>query len=189
MQYGWPESVRDAVRRPLFAIVMGLKRLAGATPRSKGELLASLVAAVVEHGVPSETIPILRQLARLVTENQGPVDRGELGSSVDRMLASASRIVREEDGKIDFALPVLAQWFAADALIAGDVTVTELVTSRPRLDRWRYALGHYPFDRTRILYRCNHAAPRLHRACLCGRDSRGQLPALGHPERSFGGTS
>jgi hypothetical protein len=141
MQYSWPESIRDAVRRPLFAIVMGLKRRGGATPQSKGELLAALVTDVVENGVSAEMLQILRRLACLVTENQGPIDRGELGSSADRLLASASRIVREDEGKIDFALPILAQWFAADALIAQDITVTDLLTPNSRLDRWRYALA------------------------------------------------
>jgi hypothetical protein len=141
MQYSWPESVRDAVHRPLFAIVMGLKNRTGTNPQSTGELLAALVEDALEAGVREQTVPILRRLAMLATDAQGPIDRAELGATIDRMLANASRLVREEDGKIDFALPILSQWFAADALISNEASVIEISSSRPRLDRWLYAIS------------------------------------------------
>jgi hypothetical protein len=138
---GWPQSVRDAVRRPLFAILMGLnRRSADRAPQTTGELLGSLVEDAVAPAGP-DTLPVLRKLARLVTDARASVARGELGDAAARAAARASRIVREEEARIDFALPLLTEWFAAEALIAGDLSVAELVTSRPRLDRWRYALA------------------------------------------------
>lgn len=138
---GWPAPIRDAVRRPLFAILMGIERRAGATPRTPGELLGTLAAGTAEPGVKADAIPVLRHLAQLVTERQGPVERKELGDASRRVLAEASRVVREESGLLDFGLPLLTQWFAADALLAGDITITEIAESCERLDRWRYALA------------------------------------------------
>ncbi len=83
----------------------------------------------------------MRRLALLVTDAGAPVERGELGDAAARAAAAASRIVREEEGRVDFGLPLLTQWFAADALVAGDPRVTELASSPPRLGRWRYALA------------------------------------------------
>jgi len=138
---GWPHSVRDAVRRPLFAILMGLNRRSGRSePQTTGELLGALVEGAVDPAA-GDALPVLHRLAHLVTDIGAPVDRSELGDAAARAAAGASRIVREEEGKIDFALPLLTQWFAADALIGGDLPVADLVTSRPRLDRWRYALA------------------------------------------------
>jgi hypothetical protein len=141
VQYNWPESIRDAIHRPLFAIAMGLRGPSGSNPQSTGELLAALVEDVLAADVQDQTIPVLKRLATLVTDAQGPVDRGELGAMTDRVNASASRIVREDGGRIDFALPIFAQWFAADVLIASELPVADIAASSPRLDRWRYALS------------------------------------------------
>lgn len=139
---GWPRSVRDAVRRPLFAILMGLNRRSGrSSPQTTGQLLGELVEGAVDPAAAVGVLPTLRTLARLVTDLGAPIDRTELGDVAARASAAASRIVREEEGRIDFALPLLTQWFAADALGAGDPRVTELASSPPRLDRWRYALA------------------------------------------------
>jgi hypothetical protein len=139
---GWPKSVRDAVRRPLFAILMGLNRRSGrSAPQTTGQLLAELVEGAVDPAAAGQALPTLRRLARLVTDAGAPVDRAELGDTAARAAAAASRIVREEGGRIDFALPLLTEWFAGEALVAGDLPVADLVTSPPRLDRWRYALA------------------------------------------------
>jgi hypothetical protein len=138
---GWPHSVRDALRRPVFAILMGLNRRAGrAEPQTTGELLGALVEGAVDPAA-GDALPVLHRLARLVTDVGAPVDRTELGDAAARASAGASRVVREEQGTVDFALPLLTQWFAADALIGGDIAVADLVASRSRLDRWRYALA------------------------------------------------
>jgi hypothetical protein len=139
---GWPRSVREAVRRPLFAILMGLNRRSSrSAPQTTGQLLAELVESAVDPEEDGEALPALRSLARLVTDAGAPVDHAEVGNVGARAALAASRIVRDEDGRLDFALPLLTQWFAADALVAGDLPVADVVASPPRLDRWRYALA------------------------------------------------
>jgi hypothetical protein len=88
---GWPQSVRDAVRRPLFAILMGLNRRSGRrAPQTTGQLLGELVEGAVDTGAANEALPTLHKLARLVTDTGAPVDRAELGDTAARASAAAS---------------------------------------------------------------------------------------------------
>lgn len=142
MEGNWPPSVRDAIRRPLFAILLGRnRRLERPVPQTQGELLDSLVEEGIEAAAIVEFLPTLRRLAALVTDNGGPVEPATIGGLPERVATDASRLVREENGLLDFSLPLITQWFAAEALIAREVSVEELVTESPRLDRWRYALA------------------------------------------------
>jgi transcriptional regulator with XRE-family HTH domain len=138
---GWPASVRDAIQRPLFAVLLGILRRGGRTPRTSGELLAALVEDVVEPGLRAGALPVLRQLAVKCTDAQGPVLRREIGSLDERLVLAAERTIRVDEGTVDFALPLVTQWFASDALIAGEVSPEALVRDPRRLSRWRYALA------------------------------------------------
>lgn len=138
----WPSAIRDAVRRPLFAVLLGLnRRVRRPEPQTTGELLDTLVEYAIEPLDIAEVLPALRRLAALVTDCGGPIDRSELGDLTSRAAANASRLVREDDNAVDFALPLLTQWFAAEALAEDTAGLAELVVDRSRLDRWRYALA------------------------------------------------
>jgi hypothetical protein len=142
MEGGWPESVRDAVRRPLFAILLGLNRRRGEDePMTTGELLGTLVEQSIEVESTSAAFPWLRRLAIAVIDSGGPVDLAEIGDAEGRHAVGSSRLVFEENHLIDFSLPILAQWFGSEALISGDVRVADVCGDPRRLDRWRYPLA------------------------------------------------
>lgn len=142
MEGGWPASVQDAIRRPLFAILLGLNRRAGQLePTSTGELLDALVREAIEAAEIAEFVPLMRRLAAFITERGGPVEASTIGGLPEQVATHASRLVRQEGELVDFALPVLTQWFAAEALTSGTVTAEEVVAEPSRLDRWRYALA------------------------------------------------
>jgi hypothetical protein len=77
----WPDSLKDAVRRPLFAIAFALD------------------------------------------SDESFQERFQRGSAVT------------------FALPVLAEWFAAEALRFGEVDIPTLATDPRRLALWHYPLA------------------------------------------------
>ena len=142
MEGGWSPSLREAVRRPMYAILLGLnRRRQRPEPQTRGELLNSLVEDALPASEVADFVPLLTRLAALVTDRGGPIEASEIGGLSERVATDASRLVHEEDGLIDFALPLVTQWFAAEALINGDVDVEELAAAGPRLDRWRYALA------------------------------------------------
>lgn len=140
-QYGWPESVKDAIKRPLFAILVGLWiRDRGGSPRSTGELLRFLVERAVPD-VDEATETQLRQLARLATDREdAPVPAQELGDRRLRRPVLDSGLVVEARAGVSFGLPVLTQWFAAQSLLASDPAIQSLTDDPARLDLWRYAL-------------------------------------------------
>jgi hypothetical protein len=138
----WPPAVRDAIRRPLFAILLGLwlRSRPESSPRSTGEMLRRLVdRALAERGAPEAEV--FRRLARLATDaGEAPVRAVDVGTrdQVDRLRESG--LVVERDGTVSFGLPILTQWFAAQALAQREVSIAQLLANESRLDLWRYAL-------------------------------------------------
>lgn len=156
-RYGWPPSVKDAVRRPLFAILLGvwLRTRVGTTPRSTGEMLRRLV----EREIPDddgESAAVLQRLARAST-NRGdaPVPIADVADR-DRLPALRdSGLVVERDGTVSFGLPILTQWFAAQCLASGNPSIDALLEDPARLDLWRYAViiavGELSFEQASVL--------------------------------------
>jgi hypothetical protein len=142
---GWSSPIRDSIRRPLFAILLGthLRDYDMNVPRSTGELLTSLVERSLGriHSDKSSTSQLLQRLARLSTDrNGGLVPAGEVASRAEQQGLLDSRLVAEKMGSLVFPLAILTQWFAAQSLAAGDPTPDALVSDSQRLERWRYPL-------------------------------------------------
>jgi len=139
--YGWPTSVKDAVRRPLFAILLGAwLRTRGGTPRSTGEMLRSLIERAIPDDDP-ETRALLRRLARASTDRgDAPVPIAEVADRERLPSLRDSGLVVEREGRVSFGLPILTQWFGAQSLATGEPGIEALLADPPRLDRWRYAL-------------------------------------------------
>jgi hypothetical protein len=142
---GLTQSVQDAVRRPLFAVLLGtyLRQHNAQLPRSREQLLSDLVERSL-HPLGSNVIRAKQWLERLAVAS---IDRG--GASVpiteiavwsERSLVAESRLVVEEAGEVRFPLPVLTEWFAAQSLAAGEPSPETLVRDSQRLERWQYPL-------------------------------------------------
>ncbi len=143
----WPDSIQNAIRRPLFAILLGiyLKSRSILAPNSPGDLLSNLVERSLQQARAknSNIEQILRRLAVLVTDHsRGLVSKTEVGALTSELqLLLESGLVVEDSGIISFPLPVLAQWFAAQSLSAGMVDSDDLSNDLGRLERWRYPLA------------------------------------------------
>lgn len=143
--YSWPSALTDAIHRPLFALLMGL-HLRGQPHGYIGSpwaLLQEMVERVVSRddgAGRSSTYDGLLRLAVAVTEAEGPIRRGELGGFRDLEALGSSRFVTETDSRLDFQLPALTRWFAAQALIEGQLTPEWICTDPKRLDRWEDAV-------------------------------------------------
>jgi hypothetical protein len=142
--YHWPKSIKDAMKRPLFAILIGiyLKDRDMRLATSVGELLTHLI----EKSLPSESVEsnktyfLLQQLAMLTTDRGGKsVPRSEIGFGNEIKQLLESRLVIQENDNLSFALPLFTQWFASQALISGLKKITEIVNTQEILDNWYYA--------------------------------------------------
>ena len=165
--YGLPESVRKAVKRPLFATLVGLnmRNNYGRDSRSVGELLSHLVERALKKSGQAVELKELRDLAVAVTDSaSGRARAGDVGTwaQVGRMRATG--LVQEVDGTLSFSLQILSEWFAAQVLELGEVDAGELASDFARLERWRYplvmAVSNFGYERvSRIFGPVVRAAP------------------------------
>lgn len=84
--WGWPASVREAIKRPLFAFLCGayLRDNADSLPRSSAQLLHHLVSRAISDSPKSDELTrFFRSLAVLTIDRGGSqVPEGELGETL-----------------------------------------------------------------------------------------------------------
>jgi Arc/MetJ-type ribon-helix-helix transcriptional regulator len=85
---GLPPAVRDAVHRPLFAVLLGtfLFEESGRFPRSRSELIRSLIDRSLRRtaGRWRRAQTLLERLAQLTIDRAGAVLATEVGPSTER---------------------------------------------------------------------------------------------------------
>ena len=140
--WGQPESIQKMLHLPLFLIVATLRQLAGADiPRSRGTFLDALATAALERSrqPTDQARQALQSLARLTIGTGGTVPAAELGSADAVRAALESRLVIREGRSLQFALPVVEQYFAAKPLLDAGLDGVGL-DDLTALDRWRDTL-------------------------------------------------
>ena len=146
--YGWPSSVQEAARFPLFAVMIGVKLRDNPEQilPSRRRLIEQLARdALKDAGDNTEDLDrLLHRLAACSITSGTRVPLRE----VDRMeakqrLLTASRLVTESSGTVDFALPIFREWYAARALVEGTIAIDELQQGENQQisDRWLLPLS------------------------------------------------
>lgn len=141
-----PDAVRRSVQRPLFAILLAryLESQAERVPVSKAKLLDRMVLKAVENAGTESNESIektLRSLAVKQTDGHVNVTLLDLSTSISHGKALfKTHLVYEESEQLDFALPILRQWFAFDALRQNEVDIEELSKDQERLKQWEDVL-------------------------------------------------
>ncbi len=140
-----PPSVRKAVHYPLFAVLYGmfLRRRQAASPRSTGEMISHVVERALARatsGIRTSATHLIR-LAVLNTDRGGAVPSSEIGTTIEVQSLLDTRLVVLRSGLLSFALPVFAEWFAAQGLGTAGVSISAIIGDPRRLDRWRYPLA------------------------------------------------
>ena len=143
----WTGSLRDAIRRPFFALILAryLGKGIVQSPRSTGELLSWFVEDALEQVKDdySTCDQFLKQLASLSIDRGGDwiraTDVDPTGAALNPLLDSRL-VVERSRGLISFPIPILAEWFAARSLADNPAKVEEFVTHPRRLENWRYPL-------------------------------------------------
>jgi hypothetical protein len=157
----WPESVREAIRRPLFAVLVAvdLRARGSYNPRSTGELLSGLVERALGSSADAgKDRRLLRAFAAATIDSGGsPVPREEAGTreEVTRMLDTG--LISSKGDTVGFSLRILTEWFATQALEHEMVDTGEIASEPDRLERWRYplamAVGSFGRDRVGAVLR------------------------------------
>ncbi|HVC94726.1 MAG TPA: hypothetical protein VND64_13585 [Pirellulales bacterium] len=143
--WSWSRGLKETIRTPLFAILLGksLKYSQESERFSRAGLIAHLVERAIGNAVPnSDSIKqVCRTLATECLDRSGavPVCELEPRNTIEQLLPTG--LVVESGGFVTFALPVLTQWFAAQAIAEGDVSVESFWNYPGRIDRWRSAIA------------------------------------------------
>jgi hypothetical protein len=148
----WPDEVRTALREtlrtPLFASIMGtLRREGQTTPLSPAELVEHLVnrglrtaARGIESYSEKTVRDLLCRLAMATIQRNGRLPLAEFGSHSDQAAVLASRLVAQEGETLAFPLPLVEQWFAARALLDGLVDFVSFINDLRQVEPWRWPL-------------------------------------------------
>ena len=147
-QFIWilPDAVRQSIQRPLFAILIAkyLESQEERLPSSKAKLLGRMVRKAIENAGSESNKSIeqmLRSLAVKLTDGHADVKLTDLTKSIsDGNGLLKTHLVYEEFERLDFALPILRQWFAFYAISQREVDIVELTLDTGRLDRWEDVL-------------------------------------------------
>ena len=130
--YDWSESVQDATKRPLFAIMMGsvLRDSPASTFHKPVQLVTELAERAqmeVENAEEEEVDILLQKLAvKTVSGGKRVFPHDVSNRRVERRILFNSGLVNEQEGMVDFTLPIFREWYAARALIEGTVPFEEL---------------------------------------------------------------
>ena len=141
--YNWPESIRDAARLPLFAVMIGSllrdsPRLSFAAPGQIIEYLADR-ALQQTQGDSVELDQLLQELAVKAIDDGTRVRLSAITPVPTRQrLLIDSRLIELSADTVDFALPIFREWYAARALIEGSIGVDHF---QQNSDRWLPSLS------------------------------------------------
>lgn len=141
-----PRSLREAITRPLFAILLALYRRRDREISGPiGRLLSDLVTRSLGRVAASEdgALPLLCKLGRLLIDNgNAPVRIAEVATYVEAAPLLRSRLIVVRDGRAAFPLMILAEWFAARDLESWTgPALDELMHDTERLLSWRIPLA------------------------------------------------
>lgn len=143
--YSWPPSMREAVRRPLFALLSALDVASNSgVSRSAGALINSTVVRALRGSSsldPANLFSHLERLAVTSTRTGRSVRASAIGGErVARALLDTNLVV-EANGSLRFVLPLFEQWFAAQALLGRQVEPSETFSSLAQFNSWKYVLA------------------------------------------------
>ena len=129
-RYAWSESVQDAIKRPLFAIMIGsvLRDSPDSNFHKPVQLVTDLAERAHREVDNAEEVDILLQKLAVEAVSSGkrihPRDVSPRRSK-QRILAD-SRLVNKQEDMVDFTLAVFREWYAARALIEETVSFEDI---------------------------------------------------------------
>lgn len=140
--WSWADGMRESVRRPFFALAAGAMLGAAEAPRNEADLIRALVERALGRGsdrarlTSTESYRALKKLAVALTEGG---TAGRLTFSERQQVLSSSLVTDGPNDAVGFSLPIFQQWFAAQAMLEGDVLGTRAIEDMASFDRWQWA--------------------------------------------------
>jgi nucleoside phosphorylase len=155
----YSESIRNSILRPLFAILVGVYRRDQnfSSPRSKADLFAWLSETALRNSPDSsdQVEATLRRLAVFCVDHRSEyvLNRDVLltAREIDSLQLTGLVEVTSNGLGLRFVLPILKEWYAAQALIKGEKPTAPLASNPSLVESWRHplaiAIGNVNFPR------------------------------------------
>ncbi|MDA0180305.1 restriction endonuclease [Solirubrobacter phytolaccae] len=138
--HGLPAEVRAVMSRPFFALLAGLwLRENESVPRAPVDLLGLIGRRATAKG--ADEVKLRALAVRAVARNLAPVPEAEVGTAAAVESLMLTGIINRRPGGVVFALPALAQWFAAQSLLEGETQPESLLEAPEDLELWRYPVA------------------------------------------------
>ncbi|MEU8217285.1 hypothetical protein AB0C47_16100 [Micromonospora taraxaci] len=141
-RWSLPRGLQEEVRKPLFAL-LSARYLSYREPRFRTpiELLGALAEEVLDRESESgiDVHASLRGLAVKSMRGRGRVAQRDAGPLEVRQALVATRLVVRHGNVLRFASPILEQYFAARALLRGEVPLDPQLASLQSWELWRPA--------------------------------------------------
>lgn len=139
--WGLTPEMKETLRRPFFALAYGTIVGAGGRVSAEVDLIRKLVEISLSRPGErdalgsSETYSALRTLAVNLTDSE----RDGLNPQQREAVRRSRLLANNEQGKVRFALPILEQWFAAQALLEDPDLARKVTASAANFGKWRWA--------------------------------------------------
>jgi hypothetical protein len=155
------KPLQDAILYPLFAVLLGsyLQEKGVQALQTKEQLLSDLVERSLRPFRESvaQAKQLLGQLASVCIEKAGKaVSSNEFADWADGQKLLDSRLVVEDADGLQFSIPILAHWFAAQHLLIHSSITQDLAQDKQKLELWRYplviAIATFPLNRVSQLF-------------------------------------
>ena len=140
-------DVKDTLKRPFFALLYSVLSLSASeySYPSYSKLISQFVdlgLSKVDAERESITTTLETVAACAVDRNLGKVNISDLQrDNIYQILQKTGFLYLHRDNTVSFPLPIIAQWFAAEALIHKVVSIDDILDDRTRSSRWRYAFS------------------------------------------------
>lgn len=134
-----PFSLREAISRPLFAILLGKAIQDNIATDAPQALVAHLVSdTIYRHKVTPAMQDALTEIAIKIIDRKGRIPIVE-APGLDSLLTSG--MLEIDRRTIGFSLTVIGQWFAAIAIRSGKLKIATLGSEVHRLLLWRETIA------------------------------------------------
>lgn len=137
---GLGHDLEEAIERPFFALLVARHATAAEGATSTQEL----IDLVVEDVVTAEGFDLyngLRSSAAETIRSGKPVDPNRFTTADIAAQIRTSSLVTGTGKTCAFSLAIFEQWFAAKAVLEGEVPIDDLLTSLRSFDRWKYVFA------------------------------------------------
>ena len=151
---GLGETFWQTVANPFFAIICGvyLKESGTAVNLSKPELIKQLIIRSINNSDFDKKLKSWLEVisSKYIFNGMRKILISELDSSIELDVVLKTGFVHIENGYLTFNLPIVVQWFGAEAIKSNIVKIDDIVETGNSIAAWRYSImiliGDIPFD-------------------------------------------